>query len=407
MLFSKIFLPEGLLLAVAISAFGFASTSASRHPVPANAEIRAIYLTGPMAGSAHGRRLARQWRREGGNAVVFDIKDNSGPVSFNAAVPLASHMRRPYIASLPEWVNWLHQHGLYAIARMTVFQDGWLSQTHPELAVRSRSSGAVWEEHGNRYWMDPSQPAVQNYNIALAQAAAEAGVDEIQFDAIRFPVEGNQRDARFLYQSSQPNQPRAWFITNFLRRAQQALRPTGVRISVDVYGVMGWTQAVDLQATGQNVATLAKYCNVICPMIYPSHFFHHFDGYADPSAHPRHFIRAGMDKFEKLTRGENVIIRPWLQAFAWRTRSFSPGYIREQVEVEHAMHGGGFMMWNAGNRYQVLDQAMPGMSAAGSQFFSGGFPYAQTAADSSRGTAKPGPREIGRGRSTPEPRPPA
>lgn len=360
----------------------------TRHPVPASAEIRAIYLTGSTAGRPIGRKLALDWRKAGGNAIVFDAKDNTGPVSFNAPLALASHVRRPYIENLPDWVNWMHQHGLYVIARMALFQDERMVQEHPELAVRSRSTGGVWTEHGHRYWVDPSQPAIQAYNIALAKLVADAGVDEVQFDAIRFPVEGNQSDARFYYQTDHPNEPRADFISNFLYRAHQALEPTGVRISIDVYGVMGWTEASDLKATGQDVVSLAYFCNVICPMIYPSHFFNRFDGFADPSAHPQHFIHSGMEKFERITRGEGVVIRPWLQAFHWHTKSFGPDYVRIQVATERAMNGGGFMLWNAGNIYTAVEQAMPGMVAGGATYFAGGYPY-QVTASTSAGASGP------------------
>ncbi len=366
------------LIAASAPAAGQTPRASSRHAVPARAEIRAIYLTGPTAGRALGRRLAEQWRSEGGNAVVFDIKDDSSPVSFNAPLALASHLRHPYIANLPAWVDWLHAHGLYAIARIDVFLDARLVQAHPELAVRSRATGGVWREHGAATWMDPSQPAVEDYNLALAKIVAASGVDEVQFDAIRFPVDGHQADARFAYQAAHPEEARADFITSFLRRAQQELKPSGVRISIDVYGITGWQHSVDLKATGQNIAVLAHYCDVICPMIYPSHFFGHFDGFADPSAHPVHFIEAGMQKFQKLTRGDGVVIRPWLQAFHWRTKSYGPEYVQEQVATEHAAGGGGFMLWNAGNIYTAPYAAMPAMLAAGSKYFSGGYPYAVT-----------------------------
>src|SRR6185312_3176698 len=38
---------------------------------PRDFEVRAIYLTGLMAGSDHGIRIIRRWRELGGNAVVF------------------------------------------------------------------------------------------------------------------------------------------------------------------------------------------------------------------------------------------------------------------------------------------------------------------------------------------------
>jgi len=369
----------GSVLALLVGAAAVPAPAYGRHPTPPNLEIRAIYFTGLMAGSPHGRRLAKQWRAEGGNAVVFDVKDADGPVSFNSALPLASHLKHPYIANLPEWVDWLHQQGLYVIARIAVFKDQRLVAAHPELAVRSRSNGGVWLENGKPAWVDPSLMAVQNYNIVLAQEVAHAGVDEIQFDYIRFPVDGNQKDARFAYQSSDPGAARADFITNFLYRAQQALKPTGVHISIDVYGVMAWARNVDLNATGQDVVSLAYFCDVMCPMIYPSHFFGDFDGYKDPGDAPQHFIQAGMERFNSITQDTGVVIRPWLQAFAWRTKSFGPNYILIQVATERAQHGGGFMLWNAGNIYQAPAVAMPEMAAGGTKYFRGGFPYAVTA----------------------------
>jgi hypothetical protein len=348
----------------------------TRIPTPVNTEIRAIYFTGVMAGSRHGHALAREWRALGGNAVVFDVKDSDGPISFDSPLALASHLRHPYIANLPAWVGWLHRHGLYAIARLAVFKDQRLAAAHPELAVRSRASGGVWMERGApTQWLDPSLPAVQQYDIDLAREVAASGVDEIQFDYIRFPVGGNQRDARFAYQAAAPATPRADFIAGFLRRAQAALAPTGVHLSIDVYGVTAWARPEDLRSTGQDIARLARHCNVICPMIYPSHFFGDFDGYKDPGDAPRHFIQAGMERFNAITRGTGVVIRPWLQAFAWRTRSFGPGYILIEVSTEHAYHGGGFMLWNAGNVYKAPAIAMPEMMAQKAKYFDGGFPY--------------------------------
>jgi len=366
----------------------FAQAPGARHPTPPNLEIRAIYFTGLMAGSPHGRLIAATWRAEGGNAVVFDIKDADGPVSFNANLPLAGHLKHPAIKDLPQWVAWLHQHGLYAIARIAVFKDQRLVHEHPELAVHSRSTGGVWLENGKPAWTDPSLPAVQTYNIQLAQAVAAAGVDEIQFDYIRFPVDGNQKDTRFAYQATHPQTPRADFISNFLYKAQQALRPSGVHISVDVYGVMAWARDSDLNATGQDVVSLAYYCDVMCPMIYPSHFFGNFDGYKDPGDAPQHFIQAGMERFNAITRDTGVTIRPWLQAFRWRTPTFGPDYIKIQVATERAHNGGGFMLWNANNVYTAPNQAMPAMMAGGTKYFQGGFPYAVTAPASGSATAE-------------------
>ena len=63
-----------------------------------------------------------------------------------------------------------------------------------------------------------------------------------------------------------------------------------------------------------------------------------------------------------LTRG--VVIRPWLQAFHWRTKTYSPEYIKVQVATAKEKGGIGFLFWNAANDYSKPFTAMPEMRAA-------------------------------------------
>jgi hypothetical protein len=105
-------------------------------------------------------------------------------------------------------------------------------------------------------------------------------------------------------------------------------------------------------------------------MIYPSHFFG-MDGYDRPGDAPEHFIGESMDRFAAITRGSGTVIRPWLQAFAWRTKSYSPQYIEVQVRTAKNKGGVGFLFWNANNNYTKPFQAMPEMRSAGGRYFRG------------------------------------
>jgi hypothetical protein len=203
---------------------------------------------------------------------------------------------------------------------------------------------------------------VQEYDIALAKRAAQSGVDEIQFDYVRFPAEGDQKDAAFVFQKDHPGWKRTDVITDFLKHAYAALHPEGVLLSLDVFGVMAWQRQVDLAHTGQDIPNMAKYCDVMSPMIYPSHFFG-MDGYAHPGDAPEHFIGESMDRFQKITQGSGAVIRPWLQAFAWRTKTYSPKYIEVQVATSKQKGGIGFLFWNANNNYSKPYAAMPEMRA--------------------------------------------
>ena len=410
-------------------------------PVAKDFEVRAIYLTGIMAASDHGLRIIRHWREVGGNSVVFDIKDSDGSVTIPFDHPLLGK-HQVYIHDVPKLVHFIHQQNMHAIARIAIFRDERLVTEHPELAVQSRKNKQPWRENGKLVWTDPSNPKVQDYNIALAKYVAQLGADEIQFDYVRFPAEGDQKDAAFTYQSGQPeatpadiqappaavsnsstclvpdvkalsdvkapsgpaakrrknaahgasrrtdaeNQQapegrqtkgpcpvaakpaprgpqRTDVITAFLKRAYTELHPTGVLLSLDVFGVMAWQRPVDLAHTGQDIVGMAHYCDVLSPMIYPSHFFG-MDNIAHPGDEPAHFIGESMDRFELITKGSGAVIRPWLQAFHWRTKTYSPEYIKIQVETAKEKGGIGFLFWNAANDYSKPYEAMPEMKAA-------------------------------------------
>jgi len=427
-------------------------------PIAKDFEVRAIYLTGFMAGSEHGIRVIKHWHEVGGNAVVFDIKDSDGSVTIAFEYPLLGH-HNVYVHDVPKFVHFLHQQNMHAIARIAIFRDERLVLNHPELAVQSRKNRTAWRENGKLVWTDPSNPQVQDYNITLAKHVAQLGVDEIQFDYVRFPAEGDQKDAAFVFQKDQPetaqapdasgdnnscgngglarpakaepsgtittadtasagtatnrpsnetassasasapkgqkdaahgasrgtvakigpesrrdgtnaactlkprSQQRSDVIAGFLKKAYSELHPTGVLLSLDVFGVMAWQRQVDLSHTGQDIVQMARYCDVLSPMIYPSHFFG-MEGIAHPGDEPAHFIGESMDRFELITKGSGVVIRPWLQAFHWRTKTYSPEYIKIQVETARQKGGIGFLFWNAANDYSKPFTAMPEMKAA-------------------------------------------
>ncbi len=363
-------------------------------PIARDFEVRAIYLTGVMAGSDHGEHIIRHWREVGGNAVVFDIKDSDGIVNIAFDHPLASGQRH-YISDLPKFIHFLHSENMHAIARIAIFRDEHLVTSHPELAVKSRSTGQPWRENGKLVWTDPSNPKVQDYDIALAKFVAQSGVDEVQFDYVRFPAEGDQKDALFTFQTDHPEHncrdgacpvslttgpqadrpktkqvQRSEVIADFLQRAYAQIHPTGALFSLDVFGVMAWQRPVDLSHTGQDIVAMAKHCDVLSPMIYPSHFFG-MDGIAHPGDAPEHFIGESMERFRLITKDSGVVIRPWLQAFAWRTKTYSPKYVEVQIEVAKQKGGIGFLFWNANNDYSKPYTAMPEMQAAKGRYFRG------------------------------------
>ena len=79
------------------------------------------------------------------------------------------------------------------------------SSSIPNSPSSPRKTGQPWRENGKLVWTDSSNPKVQDYNIALAKFVAQSGADEIQFDYVRFPAEGDQKDATFVFQNQHPD----------------------------------------------------------------------------------------------------------------------------------------------------------------------------------------------------------
>ncbi len=329
---------------------------AVREPVAGGRGLRGIYLTAPLCGSTAVFDGVDRFVMVGGNGVVFDAKDIDGGVSFPSRHPLASWgrgRRHPVISELEGLVRRLHARRLWVVARIACFLDGDLGRAHPELALTD-SSGALWVER-DQVWVDPTSPAVRSYNLTLACELAAAGVDEIQFDYVRFPTNGWRGDGGGDLQEVAARRRRV--ITGFLREAAHALAAYSVTLSADLYGVMGWERVADGAVTGQDIAALAGCVDVLCPMVYPSHYGHGFSGVARPGDHPEQFVAEGCRRFVDLAAGR-AVVRPWLQAFPFGASSYDARYVRDQLRGAREAGVEGWCLWNPASRYEVALNAL-------------------------------------------------
>ena len=324
--------------------------------VSSGAEVRGIYLTGPACGVSSVLRRVDAFIEAGGNAVVFDAKDIDGGVSYLSRHPLASWgagRTSPVISSLDDMIQRFDRRGLYITARIALFLDGELGRRRPDLALQD-PQGNPWVER-DCSWIDPAKEEVIEYNLALAEELARAGVHEIQFDYMRFPTNGWYGDDQGDLASTAER--RRQVIEAFLIQARSVLAPYDVRISADLFGIMAWGRVEDLALTGQHVPTIAAQVDVICPMIYPSHFGQGFEGRRRPGDDPAYFVGEGTRRFLDLAAGQ-AEIRPWLQAFPFRVTRYDEEYIRIQIAAAGENGGNGWCLWNPTCRYTVALNAM-------------------------------------------------
>jgi len=319
--------------------------------------VRGLYFTGNSLGNYNFIKSLKELRKQGINTIVFDAKDIPGIISYLSHVPavqeLNTHGKRTVddIASL---IRIFKSLDYYVIARLAVFHDHLLVKKKPEYGIQSRTTGRVWNEGSKELWCDPTNKYVQDYNIAIALELAHYGVDEIQFDYIRFPTTGNLHDANYAWHFGKMQKEEV--IAHFLKRASSEIHATNTRVSIDIFGVVAWGKSVDIRKTGQKVELLARYCDVISPMLYPSHFNDDFDGFSKPGDNPYYFIYQGCKRVKKLAGGTRV--RPWLQAFKWRVSNYNEEYILQQVKASHDAGAEGYLFWNAGNNYGTVIKAM-------------------------------------------------
>jgi hypothetical protein len=317
-------------------------------------EARGIYINRFSMACRKMSRLVDELLAHEGNTVILDGKDMSGRLSYPSRVDLAREIgasTNPLIGNPAKLFHHLHLKGLHVGVRLVLFYDPLLAAKRPDLAVRSASTGGPWLENGKQAWVDPSHPTVQTYNLAIAKELAEMGVDEIQFDYIRFPAMGNTHDASYSFDEQEVSKHQV--ITDFLARARQELASYKLLLSVDVFGVMGWEHPDDIQTTGQKIGDLAQYCDVMSPMIYPSHFYGPFQSISNPGDQPFAVVSETCQKFSDLLEGKEITLRPWIQAFPFGTRTFGDRYIFEELHALSKSTAKGWLLWSAGNAYDV------------------------------------------------------
>jgi hypothetical protein len=231
----------------------------------------------------------------------------------------------------------VHAAGLYLIGRIVTFQDPVVSEHRPKLALQN-PDGSVWHTRGGLGWLNPYDRRVWDYNIAIATAVARAGFDEIQFDYVRFPSDGDVASIRYPVRG---DTSKAKTITQFVRYASRKLRKLGVRVSVDVFGLAA-TRDLGI---GQKPNRLAPYVDAVYPMVYPSHFNPGEYGLADPNANPGQTVTDALLYFEAAMRGSGARLVPWLQDFSLG-RTYTTADLQAQVDAARSLDTHGFLLWN-------------------------------------------------------------
>jgi hypothetical protein len=347
------------LPALVILAFSFISQKEIEEIIPRQKRTseKGLYVTAPVAKTSKMfGYIKEQAKNSGLNTVVIDAKyDLEEPIlKLVKERELTSNTLvspNPWLSKLAAELN---KEGFIVTVRLVVFKDDHLVIARPDLAVRIKGGGLYRDHKGGR-WADPYSEEVRLYNELIAEIAAISGVDEIQFDYIRFPAEAGAHNAYYPFEVEGIS--RVETINSFLKGVRERVKKYNVSIGVDIFGVTAWQNKNDIENLGQDLKGMAKYIDVLSPMFYPSHFHSGYDGFENPGSHPYYFIKTGVKKTKELLSGEAVSIVPWLQGFNLRSPNFGPNYILEQVRACREEAIGGYLIWNARNDYTAAFSA--------------------------------------------------
>lgn len=315
--------------------------------------FRGMLLTGWYAGSPDLLEPLLDWAQEAGiNAVVLDLKAEDGKISWESRIPLAQEIgaNETKIRDLPALIDQLHERGFWVAGRIVVMNDQFLYRGRPEWGIPGFPGGAY-------SFMDPMNENVWRYNIDIALEAVEAGVDEIQFDYIRYPeklVEGYNKDTGPEY--------RTGAITGFLEQAMAELKPLGVIVSADVFGLTTSVVEGDDMEIGQDYRKIAEIVDYICPMVYPSHYAAGTYGLDNPDNYPYETVKESMTRAIERTPGIPLEKhRPWIQDFTYPApgaRQYGPAEVEAQIRALLELGINDFMLWDPSNKYsRGLDYA--------------------------------------------------
>ena len=312
-------------------------------PRPLPIEVRGVHVTGALASLPGKLEEYVGYTRHGLNTIELDIKDEGGEIAFvPSAVPLASSSRAARAYYRPREVARLaHQHGVYLIGRVVSFQDPMLAAARPDLAIR-RPDGSVWRTSAGLAWVNPYDRRVWDYVVSVAEVAARAGFDEIMFDYVRFPSDGDVGTAVY---PGRTTEQRGRVIAGFVSYAERRLHPLGVRVSTALFGL---SATRDLRI-GQVPRWISQHVDTVSPMAYPSLYGKGELGIGDPYQAPGETVFRTLADFHHQLKGRNVHLIPWVQDFS--------GYGRDQVsaQIDAARLQGakGFLLWNPEGRYTV------------------------------------------------------
>lgn len=338
--------------------------------------LKAIYMSACAVGTPSLRNsLVKIADETEVNAIVIDIKDYSGTLSYEPTNPELKHAwdaAKCGASDMREFLKTLKDKNIYAIARITVFQDPHFTKLHPELAVQSASTKSPWKDRKGLNFLDVGGNASWDYIVAIAKDAYGIGFDELNFDYVRYPSDGNMKDTVYSLSTGTKQEQ----LEKFFVYLSDEMKKIGAVTSVDLFG-MTTTNTDDLNI-GQVLERALPHFDYVAPMVYPSHYPPNFNGWKDPNKVPYELLKFVMSRGAERTVATSTTIhvlgatpvasttpqlyekpsydprklRSWIQDFDYGG-NYDIAEVKAQIKGTYDAGLTSWMIWSPSNKYTV------------------------------------------------------
>ena len=288
------------------------------------------------------------------NAVIIDVKDDFGIINAPIQSKVAAEIGAIRKTNISEIIKKCHDRKLYVIARNVTFKDKKLySAYNGKYAIWDSASNQPWVGLPREKWCDPFSKFVRDYNIEVAKGTAKLGFDEIQFDYIRYPTDGPTGRCLFRYREN-ADVYKSEIMGDFLQEAKQSI---SVPISIDIYGYNAWYRFGNL--IGQDEEFLSRFVDVICPMVYPSHYGASFYKRYPVEDRPYKIVLDSGVRSLYFAHNRSVI-RLWIQDFKYNSPTWGTDYILKQLKGTYESGCESYSMWNPAGDHSMADKTLSG-----------------------------------------------
>lgn len=315
--------------------------------------IRGIHVTAWAAGSkSFQNRYDNIIKNTEINTMVIAVKEANGEVYIDG-VQEAKDMNayRKAIPKIKEYIDYLHKNNIFVIARIVLFKDPIFAEKHHNLAVKNKS-GNIWRDYKGLAWVDPFKKQVWEYNFKVVDACLAVGFDEIQFDYVRYPSDGNISECRYSVEFSSTVAVNN--LSEFLKESKKRYGAK-TRLTVDVFGLT--TSATDDLGIGQVIEKMEPFVDALYPMVYPSHYRKGTYNLKDPNKSPYMTVYKGMMLGKQKLKDKSYKFIPYLQDFSLGYR-YGKHEIREQIQALYDNDIPEWILWDPKALY-TLESLLP------------------------------------------------